>query len=206
MAASSGLPSDEMLLQDLWIRFRGGDGEAFDDLVRRRYRTLFNYATRFTKDREFIKDCVQDLFLELWDKRANLMPTPYVTIYLIRSLRNNLIRKLKLEKRLNLAEDGMESFPEFTDGSTIENDWIHTEMLYENEKNMRRAIDRLPKRQQEVIFLKFYEGLSNEEIAGIMEIERQTVASFTHRALIQLKALMPTLTKALLPWLLLFGL
>ncbi|MGX7687893.1 RNA polymerase sigma factor [Flectobacillus roseus] len=60
-------------------------------------------------------------------------------------------------------------------------------MLQENEQTIRDAISQLPKRQQEVIFLKYYKGLSNEEIASIMNIEKQTVANFLHRSLTSLK-------------------
>ncbi|WP_158281189.1 hypothetical protein [Dyadobacter jejuensis] len=51
--SSTNIPSDESCLPELWARFRNGDGEAFDELTKRRYRLLFNYATRFTKDTEF---------------------------------------------------------------------------------------------------------------------------------------------------------
>jgi RNA polymerase sigma-70 factor (ECF subfamily) len=85
--------------------------------------------------------------------------------------------------------------------STIEGDLIHAEVLSEQEQTIRKAIEQLPTRQQEVIFFKFYEGLSNEEIAQIMDVERQTVANFLYRALTQLKNILPTLL-LLLPFLL----
>jgi RNA polymerase sigma-70 factor (ECF subfamily) len=69
----------------------------------------------------------------------------------------------------------------------MESEWIAAELLDENEQSIRQAISQLSKRQQEVIFLKYYKGLSNEEIATIMDIERQTVANFLHRSLTNLK-------------------
>lgn len=197
MAKSSGIPSDESYLEELWTRFKNGDGNAFDELAQRRYRTLFNYATRFSKDREFIKDCIQDLFLELWDRRQNLMNTPYVTIYLLKSLRNNLLRSQKLQRRLGDTQELVEESFDLSDGLTIEMELIASEFVDENERTIRQAIEQLPKRQQEVIFLKYYQGMTNDEIANVMEIERQSVANFLYRAINQLKAYFPTLIRFL---------
>ncbi|MBB6004128.1 RNA polymerase sigma factor [Arcicella rosea] len=191
------IPSDEAELAQLWIRFRSGDGDAFDSIAALRYRELYNYATRFTKDTELVKDCIQDLFLELWSRRENLVENPYVTVYLIKSLRNNLLRKLKIQKRLGNSVDIQDDTYAFTDGLTVESEWIAEEFLHESEQTIRQAIAQLPKRQQEVIFLKYYEGLSNEEIASIMDIEKQTVANFLYRSLTQLKKHFPSIIKLL---------
>lgn len=185
MEPANMLTAEEIVMQGLWKRLKAGDGEALDELARLRYRLLFNYATRFTRDRELIKDVIQDLFLELWDKRNGLMSDPYVTIYLIRALRNNLLRKLRLEKRLDIDESDGKVDP--TDGINAESTWICNEVSSGKEKEIRHAIERLPKRQQEAIYLRFYEGLSNEEIATVMELERQTVANFLYRALTRLR-------------------
>lgn len=195
MGKTANLPEDEPLLSDLWGRFRQGDEEAFDELTKRRYRLLFNYATRFTKNTELIKDCIQDLFLELWYRRASLTETPYVTVYLVKSLRNNLLRKIRINNRLDSSADITESCERFTDNLTVETILISSESMTEREREIRSAISRLPKRQQEVIFLKFYEGMSNDEISNVMEIERQTVANFLYRAIGQLKNDLPVFSR-----------
>lgn len=195
MGKTANLPEDEPLLSDLWGRFRQGDEEAFDELTKRRYRLLFNYATRFTKNTELIKDCIQDLFLELWYRRASLTETPYVTVYLVKSLRNNLLRKIRINNRLDSSADIAESCERFTDNLTVETILISSESMTEREREIRNAINRLPKRQQEVIFLKFYEGMSNDEISKVMEIERQTVANFLYRAIGQLKHDLPVFSR-----------
>ncbi len=195
MGKTANLPEDEPLLSDLWGRFRQGDEEAFDELTKRRYRLLFNYATRFTKNTELIKDCIQDLFLELWYRRASLTETPYVTVYLVKSLRNNLLRKIRINNRLDSSADITESCERFTDNLTVETILISSESMTEREREIRSAISRLPKRQQEVIFLKFYDGMSNDEISNVMEIERQTVANFLYRAIGQLKNDLPVFSR-----------
>lgn len=182
---------DESYLGELWCRLKQGDGAAFDELAKRRYRLLFNYATKFSKDTDLIKDCIQDLFLELWYRRNNLTDTTYVTVYLIRALRNNLLRKIRIDNRIDISADISESYDVFTDNLTVESILISSESMTEKERGIRSAINRLPRRQQEVIFLKFYEGLSHDDIAKVMKVERQTVSNFLYRAIGQLKNDLP---------------
>ena len=197
MGKPTPIPVDELHLADLWNRFRQHDEQAFDELANRRYRLLFNYATKFTKDTELIKDCIQDLFLELWYRRTRLTDTSYVTVYLICALRNNLLRKLRLNNRLDDSADITVSCEAFTDNLTVETLLISDESMSQKEREIRNAINRLPARQQEVIFLKFYEGLSNDEIAKVMEIERQTVSNFIYRAISQLKNDLPSFSNVI---------
>lgn len=192
MAISPSIPSDELLMAQLWVRFKANDEKAFDQLVKARYRLLVNYATRFTKDRDLINDCVQDLFLELWHRRKAIADSPYVTIYLIKALRNNLLRKLRREMDWRSStEEGIEAELVLTDDLTAENEWIAVETLVNTEQSLRRAVSQLSKRQQEVVFLKFYEGLSSDAIAQVMDIEKQTVANFLYRAMTQLRTVLP---------------
>ncbi|WP_461151592.1 RNA polymerase sigma factor [Spirosoma pulveris] len=192
MACSQTIPADEQLMAQLWIRFKSNDEQAFDQLVQARYRVLFNYATRFTKDRELIKDCLQDLFLELWNRRAAIVETPYVTIYLIKAFRNNLFRRIRRETaRPFVTDETLDLEAIVTEDLTAEHKWIADEILISTEQSIKQAVDQLPKRQQEVVFLKFYEGLTNDDIAQVMDIEKQTVANFLYRAMTQLRTILP---------------
>jgi RNA polymerase sigma-70 factor (ECF subfamily) len=192
MTSSPSVPADEQRMAQLWIRFKADDEKAFDQLVQARYRVLFNYATRFTKDRDLIKDCIQDLFLELWNRRAAIVETPYVTIYLIKAFRNNLFRRIRRETaRPFTSDETLEWETIATDELTADHKWIADETLVSTEQSLRLAVDQLPKRQQEVVFLKFYEGLTNDDIAQVMDIEKQTVANFLYRAMTQLRTILP---------------
>ena len=56
----------------LWNEYRSGNADAFGALTRVHYPDLFHYGTRFTRDSELVKDCLQDLFLELWINRETI--------------------------------------------------------------------------------------------------------------------------------------
>src|SRR5690606_14004714 len=89
----------------LWKAFRGGDEVAFSEIARKYYRSLFGYGIKFSSDREFVKDCIQDLFMELWSKRESIGDTDFVKFYLFKSLR----RKIHKESLRNQwIEDGVD--------------------------------------------------------------------------------------------------
>ncbi|MEA5427274.1 MULTISPECIES: RNA polymerase sigma factor [Arcicella] len=181
---------------ELWNQARLGSREAYAQLCESHYRTLFNYGLNLTKDRELVKDVIQDLFLYLWEKRNVIGEINVMTIYLIRATRNNLISQLR-KNQWNVLYDNFDSEDELTDEQTIESSLIEYERYSQNEQRMRKAIELLPKRQREVLFLKFYQGVSNTDIANLMNINNQSVSNHLQKALITLRALFPNHWKKL---------
>jgi RNA polymerase sigma factor (sigma-70 family) len=175
-------------LIELWRKSQLDDHLAFTSLMNKTYKLLFSYATKFTKDRELIKDCLQNLFSDLWEKRNKPSQINYIKIYLLTSLRNNLIRIIKTSRKYSVEED-LSVLLEYSDYKNIERDTVTNEYGKQLENEFRFAIKQLSDRQQEVIFLKFYEGLSNEEIAQIMGIGRQPVANMLYKALLNLRGI-----------------
>ena len=180
------LLENEILL-DLWQQSKAGDSVAFCHLADKLYRTLFNYATSFTSDREYIKDAIQELLIHIWEKRQTIN-IQFVTIYFLKSLRNQLLQEFRRNKRPFLGIDEIE---EITDNQTIETEIEESEAYSESQRRVKNAINELPKRQKEAIFLKFYEGLENEQIADLMQVNRQSVANLLFRAISTLKNQIP---------------
>ena len=179
-----------MLGEDLflWNEFRNGNAEAFGALIRVHYQDLFQYGTRFTKDEELVKDCLQDLFLELWTNRLTISETSFVKYYLLKALRRRLNRKIGRSRYTGSWEElHFESL--FNGSPSVETDIIREEHLAELARKMRKALASLSKRQQEVIYLRFYVDADIEEIAEIMSLTRQSVYNLLHDALKKLKKL-----------------
>jgi len=175
---------------ELWNQAKLGSREAYAQLCESHYRILFNYGLNITKDRELVKDVIQDLFLYLWEKRNIVGEINVMTIYLIRATRNNLISQLR-KNQWNVLYDNFDDEDNLTDEQTIENSLIEYERYSQNEQRMRKAIELLPKRQREVLFLKFYQGVSHSDIANMMNINNQSVSNHLQKALITLRALFP---------------
>ena len=186
MNSPSRIRNDNAHLLTLWHKAQAGDKAAFCQLAESQYRPLFSYATHFTDDREFIKDSIQDLFIRIWERRATIS-MHFVAIYLFRALRNDLLQAFRRNKQ-PFASLHSQEVGQWSDGQTIELEIAQHEADSESHSRIRRAIDSLPKRQQEVVFLKFYEGLENDQIALLMDINRQSVANLLCRALSVLKS------------------
>ncbi|GAB3801049.1 RNA polymerase sigma-70 factor [Spirosoma humi] len=170
----------------LWQQAKTGDKAAFCQLAERQYRALFAYATNFTDDRDFIKDSIQEIFIRIWEKRTAIT-IQYVSIYLFKSLRNQLVQEFRRSKPVQSSLNSPE-VSELSDWQTIETQIEQGEADSESQLKVRQAINTLPKRQQEVVFLKFYNGLENDQIAELMEINRQSVANLLYKALSALKS------------------
>jgi RNA polymerase sigma factor (sigma-70 family) len=100
----------------LWQSFKSGDKSAFEALLNQYYPLLLNYGVRFYRDKEFVKDCVHDLFVEIWNRRMHLSDVVSIKAYLFQSLRRNIIRestRLKWFKQADSITDEYDFDVEF---------------------------------------------------------------------------------------------
>jgi len=170
----------------MWQRFIAGDVEAFDYLMSSQFRVLFHYGSKFSKDKEFVKDCIQDLFLALWEKRDNLSADIAVKPYFMASLRRLMHRKREVRSRL--AEDHFEGQEgHFEIEFSVEQDYIEQESTLVLTQKLKKLLDELPLRQKEVVYLKFYQELDRNQISEIMEVSPQTVSNLLQIAIKHLK-------------------
>lgn len=79
----------------LWLRFKQGDSDAFEQLYQENLDGLLRYGHHFTPQTELIEDVIQELFVDLWQRKANLGDTDSPRKYLCASLRHRLYRTLK---------------------------------------------------------------------------------------------------------------
>lgn len=170
----------------LWAAFRQGDESAFEKIVEGHFKRLFNYGSRFSADREFVKDCIQELFFELWTRRETLGDTGIIKFYLFKSLRRKIYRKTSRNNAASQETD-LDWAAENLGEDSVEKEIIDNESNQEKVLRLNHLILRLPKRQQEAIHLKFFEELDNEEIAQIMSLSKQVVANMLYRAIKTLK-------------------
>lgn len=165
----------DAVMEDLWLQCCNGHEEALGGLASGFYPSLYYYGTKFTEDRELIKDCLQDLFLDLWERREMLGEVRSPKAYLFQAFRNNLFYRIKKASR----------YQELTESDTFElssysheTAWIEGEAESNLAQKLGQSMERLPKRQREALYLRYYENLSYEEIAVIMGLRRQAVANY----------------------------
>lgn len=175
----------------VWQSLTNGKREALDTLFRSYYGRLLNYGIKLVPNRVLVKDAIQKLFLKLWDKRQSLSKPKSVRSYLFVSMRRILLSKVKRQKareERNLAY----TESEFRESFNIEEVIIAGETRTQQEQVLANAIQKLSPRQKEALYLRFYDGLKNEEIADVMDIAHQSVRNHISEAIQKIKVHLPS--------------
>jgi len=168
----------------LWNHFREGDEKSFAQISKQYYRTLAHYGSKFTPNTQIIEDAIQDLLISLWVKRESLREIESIKFYLLKSFRNQLFKNLKKFKSLEFDD----SIIEKKDGTfSFEESYIQDETDKIFKDRISLSINKLPERQKEVIYLRFYQDLSVEEISQLFHIKPQSVSNVIQRALANLR-------------------
>lgn len=171
----------------LWNTFQKGDRDAFARIYNLYIEELLSYGYRVTANRQLIKDSIQDLFLHLWLHRENLSQTDSVKFYLFRALRNRIMRNM--EKGQLISSNEQETTLENIIGDlSFEHDLMQSEADQAQINRLRQAIEKLSKRQQEVILFRYHHDFSLEDISRLMNLNNQSVRNLLHRSISQLRS------------------
>lgn len=170
----------------LWDSIRKGNRDCLATLFNRYYTRLFNYGFKIVAREEFVKDCIQELFLNIWEQRETVSSVQSVSSYLHVSMRRMIFYNLRKFK--NIKKRNTTYVKEFTEVThNIESVIIRNELDVECRRHLNKAMQDLSNRQKEIIRLKYTEGLSNSEIARLLDIKRQSVYNHVSEALKFLK-------------------
>lgn len=167
----------------LWNQFRNGDSESFVSIFKNYYSDLFNYGCKITDDHTTIEDCIQDLFIDLW-KTQGKPEIVSLKAYFFRAF------KFKLIKAISKAGKISSFVPEIHQNEFE----ISYDILLVNEQSDKElaqkvfnAMQQLSARQREVIYLKFHQNMSYEEVSEIMNINYQAARNLVYQAIKVLK-------------------
>lgn len=162
--------------RDLILKARRGDVEAYNLLVSRWERRVFNYLLKLAGNREDALDLTQDSFLKAYQNLARLDDPARFAPWLFRIAHNeaySLLRKQRPEVEL---ED--EPAPPRS---------VSRLLPVELSLTVERALSRLTADQREAVVLKIYQGFKFEEIAEVLGCPVSTVKSRLYTALDLLK-------------------
>jgi RNA polymerase sigma factor (sigma-70 family) len=177
--------------RDLLQRLQQNDEEALALLMKMYYDDLYNYAARFTKDDGLIKDCIQEVFISLWQRRETVGAILSPKYYFLRAIKNKILKSLDKSIRKVTSGHLQEDYDFFHEFS-IERLIIEKQISEEKAAKLRRILSLLSKRQIEIIYLKYYQYLDHGQIAELMNISRQSVYNLLHEAIHKLRSLWHT--------------
>lgn len=167
--------------QAIWLQVMQGNQLALVQLYDRYADTLYNYGKKITHQSELVEDAIQDLLAEIWYRREKLSVPCSVKAYLLRALRQKLLKQLLRYRRITLVGEYLPSgiaddefSTSFTDATDVNPDpWA----------DIHQAMASLSPKEQQAITLKYTENLSHDEIVNVMDIKKQTLYNLLHTAL-----------------------
>lgn len=151
---------------DLVSAAQQGDVEAFNRLIARWEKRIFNYLLRILGDREDAMDVSQEVFLKAYQKLGSLQDPGRFSFWLFRIAHNeafSLVRKGRPEEEWTGQGDGPE--------------WSRRMAPVEVSLAVEAALARLSPEQREAVVLKVYQGFKFEEIGEILGAPVSTVKS-----------------------------
>ena len=176
-------------------RLGASDRAAFADLFRLLRPPLLRYVAAIVHDASLAHDLVQDVFVDLWQRRTRLDVDKPLKPYLYRMARNRALRHLRDErtharKHTLLRPGAPDVF------ATTRAEHAHDQAVLND--HLQRWVADLPTRQREALVLSRLHGLSHREIAAVMAISPRTVNNHIVRALETLQTHLHTFEST--PW------
>lgn len=164
----------------IWNNLRKGDEKALEEIYTTYFSQLYNYGKKLTKDESTVEDCIQELFVELWNRREKLSETDAIKPYLYVSLKRKVFRTIK---KLRKSTDVQLEEKYFDAELSIDEILVGKETTEEQKTNLQSAFNKLSDRQKEILFLKYYSEMDYDEITRIMEMNYQSARNLVSRAL-----------------------
>jgi RNA polymerase sigma-70 factor (sigma-E family) len=156
-------------------RAPAGSEQLVDELYRGHALRLTRMALLLVGDQPSAEDVVQDAFLGLFRGLGRLNDSSRAVAYLRVSVLNGCRSVLRSRQRARLRRAAAEELPVWSAESAA--------LAGEDRREVLQAVSQLPRRQREVLVLRYFLGLSDSEIAVDLGVSRGTVASTASRAL-----------------------
>nr|WP_320022800.1 sigma-70 family RNA polymerase sigma factor [uncultured Draconibacterium sp.] len=170
----------------IWKDFKAGQHSAFTLIYNQYIDLLYAYGTKIHSDENVVKDCIQEVFIKLFERRHQIRNLDSIKFYLLKSLKNSIIDFLHLNKKRAVVSENTEFEIEYS----AEKYWIDNEAVDSQRKIIEDALNKLTSKQKEIIYLRYNQGLSFAQIAEILGINAESAKKQTYRTLGKLRELL----------------
>jgi RNA polymerase sigma factor (sigma-70 family) len=169
-----------------WILLRSGDKMGLEGLYQIFSRDLFRFGLSMIRDQDFVQDCIQEVFIDLWKYHKTLQPANNVKVYLFKSLSRKIAKestKVKKWKTVEVKDSNTGNYCIESIESKIINEQIDRDL----KEKLASGLENLPERQKEVILYLFFENFSYEQVSKMMGINLRSVYTLAWKAISSLK-------------------
>ncbi|MEO9851317.1 MAG: RNA polymerase sigma-70 factor [Reichenbachiella sp.] len=171
--------SDE---DELILRLSNHDRGAFEQIFRTYYADLCKFCMKYVRDEQVAEEVVQEVFINIWERRSNLTITTSIKSYLFTAIRNRSFNYLKLQLPKEQKKVDLEGIG-FLEADNREQEMIMDELRH----HVHAAIEALPNKCQIIFNLSRNAGMTYKEIADELDISVKTVENQIGLALKKLR-------------------
>ncbi|MCU0323855.1 MAG: RNA polymerase sigma-70 factor [Spirosomaceae bacterium] len=168
----------EVLEQDMIGAIRQGNEGVYEQIFRKYYQSLCNYANSMIRDMDDSEEIVQNVFMTIWEKKDDLEITISLKSYLYRAVHNHCLNRIK---HFKVREEYQQYATDYYDSS------YHSvsETVYKNEleQKISEAIQKLPEQCRLIFKMSRFEELRYQEIADQLNLSVKTVENQIGKAL-----------------------
>jgi len=166
--------------KDLVFRLHDDDIGAFDMLYQKYHQAIYRNIFKLTKDDDIARDILQDIFVALWEKRAEINADQSVSGWLFVLSFNKSISHLRKKVRETTVVNTMPF-------SEMEADSSDVQLMDEQYYLLQQAINQLSPQRKKVFTLCKLEGKTYEEAAEKLNLSKHTVKEYLGHAVVAVK-------------------
>ena len=178
--------TDEMLA----LQYVGGDNRAFDELLARNQKRLYDYIMFVVRDPELANDVFQETFVKVITRlqEGKYTDSGKFSFWLIRIAHNVIMDTFRLQKSVHIIEPTAgNDLSKLKSDSLMdlnrENEYVNAQVL----RDVRHIMNSLPAPQREVVYMRYYQELSFKEIAEATGVSINTSLGRMRYALINMR-------------------
>jgi RNA polymerase sigma-70 factor (ECF subfamily) len=167
--------------QQLIIRVREGDHDAFRLLVERYMKFAYNIAYGFVGDHDDAEDVAQESFVKVYEAIKSFRGESTFNTWLYRIVTNLSLNRVR-QKKISI-----------TNMSIVENsptqsvDFFRVQHAEESRAIIEKALHELPTLQRAVLILRHFNGLSTRQVGEILRCSEGTVKTHLHRGILKMR-------------------
>lgn len=169
----------------IWDNFKAGDRTSFEMIYNEFSEVLFAYGSRILSDKELLKDSIHDVFVDIYRYGSELRNPESLEFYLFKTLKRNIIRKLKQTRLTPLTDENITTFDLKFD---LEDEIMQDDSDSDRVVLLQKFLQLLDHSQREILFLKFNSGLTYPEIGKLLNLKPDTVKKQVYRLLDHLRS------------------
>jgi RNA polymerase sigma factor (sigma-70 family) len=174
---------------ELWNLVVGGNEEAFAHIYSSYSWELYKYGHKFTQDADLIEDVIQDVFVTIWELRKGILIQRSIKYYLFSSFRREMIKRVNISYKSETLE---EYHSKIAWEASFQEILEENQITVESRNRGAQALEHLPARQKEAIYLRYIQELSYEEISDMMGVQITSLYNLIFKGIKALKTSLST--------------